>query len=324
MTCVITGARGYIGSALARRLAAEGYALRLVSRSAAVSHIESARGGMIEYCQADLCDPRAWSGLLTDATVVVHLSSRTDLRTAEADPEGDEGINVAPIRALVHAATAARSSPLVVFASTVTIVGAEPQLPVDESTPDRPCSVYDRHKLACETLLRDATRSGALKAFSLRLSNVYGYGGPSVNSNRAILNSMIRRAIDGEPLTLYGDGSYIRDFVHLDDVVEAIRLAIAKPQVGDGQHYVIATGCGHSLAESYSFIAEALLAHTGRRVEIRHMPEPGNLHPIERRNFVGDARLFRERAGWRPWFDLKAGINDYFSRALSRSGASAG
>ena len=170
---------------------------------------------------ADLARDRDWFDLLDSAEVVLHLSSRTDLRAAEADPVEDERINVAPVRALIRAAKRLSAAPKVVFASTVTIVGAQPANPVDETAPDRPCSVYDRHKLAAETLLREATAAGLLRVASLRLPNVYGYGQSSVNANRGILNAMMRRAANGEPLTIYSDGSYVRDFTHLSDVVEA-------------------------------------------------------------------------------------------------------
>lgn len=313
-TVVVTGARGYIGSALAPRLSAEGHAVRLVSRSA------SAEG---HYEQADLRDAAAWSRLIEGAAAIVHLSSRTDLRSAEADPAGDEDINVEPIRALINAAEKAAAPVKVVFASTVTIVGHQNANPVDERTPDCPCSVYDRHKLACETLLREATVRGVLRACSLRLSNVYGFGRSSVNANRGILNAMMKRAAAGEALSVYGDGGYIRDFTHLDDVVAAFSAAVASDSVGDGRHFVIATGEGHSLAETFGMVADEALARTGRRPEIRHVPEPADLQPIERRNFIGDSRLFRAATGWRPRFDLKAGIQDYFTRAAAaeRQGA---
>ena len=93
---------------------------------------------------AELRDPRSWSDLLRDADVVVHLSSRTDLHAAEADPAEDEDINVRPLRALVEAARAADATPRIIFASAVTIVGPNPKIPVDDSAPDDPCSVYDR------------------------------------------------------------------------------------------------------------------------------------------------------------------------------------
>jgi nucleoside-diphosphate-sugar epimerase len=323
-TVVITGARGYIGRALATHLASEGHALRLVSRSPAAPRLDAPCDAKIDYVEADLRDPGAWSRLLSGVAAVVHLSSRTDLRAAEVDPADDEDINVGPVRALVQAASVSATPTVVVFASTVTIVGADPQIPVDETAPDRPCTVYDRHKLACEAILREATARGAVRACSLRLSNVYGYGGVSINSNRGVLNAMLKRATDGEPLTLFGDGSYIRDFTHLNDVVDAFHLAISDAGVCDGRPHVIAAGRGHTLAEVYDLIAEVALEHTGRRIEIRRVAEPRDLHPIEKRNFVGNSRLFQERTGWRPRFDLRIGIRDYFVRAVSRPAMAVG
>jgi UDP-glucose 4-epimerase len=318
-TVVITGAQGYIGTALAKRLMQDDHALRLVSRAPRAARLAAPPDARIDYIAADLRDPRAWSPLLDGADAVVHLSSRTDLRAAGADPRGDDDINVAPIRALAEAAAKGAAPAAIVFASTVTIVGAHPKLPVDEATSDAPGSVYDRHKQICETILREATERGALRACTLRLCNVYGYGGASINANRGILNIMINRAIAGEPLTLYGDGGYIRDFVHLEDVVEAFRLAIGRPGLCDGTSYVIASGEGKTLAQAYDLIAQAALEYVGRRGEIRRIAEPADLHPIERRNFIGNSRLFQERAGWLPRFDLKAGIADYFRRTLGET-----
>jgi nucleoside-diphosphate-sugar epimerase len=215
------------------------------------------------------------------------------------------------------AAAAERSGivPKTVFASTVTIVGTQHDNPVNEHTPDRPCSTYDRHKLACETILREATRAGLLKACSLRLPNVYGPG-TSINTNRGILNIMMRRALNGEPLTLYGEGHSIRDFLYLDDVVEAFAAAV-DADVCDGSHYVIATGQGHTLADAYRQIAKEASAATGRQAKIVTVPEPTDLHPIERRNFTGDSSLFRRRTGWRPTITLPDGIR----RFMAASGA---
>ena len=176
---VITGARGYIGTALAGRLVAEGRELRLVSRSSDAWQIDRSN---ISHIVADLRDEATWAACLSDAEALVHLSARTNLRAAEVDPSGDEAINVEPVRALIRAAARRGGRPLpVVFASTVTIVGDRHANPVDEQTPDRPCSVYDRNKLACERLLAEATRCGTVQACSLRLSNVYGFGRASTN-----------------------------------------------------------------------------------------------------------------------------------------------
>jgi nucleoside-diphosphate-sugar epimerase len=313
-TAIITGARGYIGSALAEKLGREGYALRLVSRSPTSISTASSQGTR-EYRAADLRYPESWSELLRDARLVMHLSSRTDLRAAEADPAADEDINIRPLRALVEAAHGLDTAPMIVFASAATIVGPNPQMPVDDAARDNPCSVYDRHKLAGEMILREAAACGAVRACSLRLSNVYGYGRASMNASRGILNIMMKRAVDGEPLTLYGDGVYLRDFVHIEDVLEAFSRAIASAEVCDGGHYLIASGRGHTFADAYAMIAEVATERLRRRVEIVRVPEPADLHPIEKRNFIGDPRIFCARTGWQPRFDLRAGILDYFARS---------
>jgi nucleoside-diphosphate-sugar epimerase len=154
-----------------------------------------------------------------------------------------------------------------------------------------------------------------VRACSLRLSNVYG-GGLPVNANRGILNAMMQRAAKGEPLTLYGKGQYVRDFIHLDDVVAAF-AATLDHDVCDGRPYVIASGVGHSLAEAYQLVADEAFRATGRRVEIREIAEPADLHPIEQRNFIGDPALFRQLTGWQPRLTLRDGVRAFFERACA-------
>jgi UDP-glucose 4-epimerase len=316
---IITGARGYIGSALAASLADQGHMLRLVSRSVVNPNRDEAPT-KIECIAVDLRDQENWLALLKKADAIIHLSSRTDLHAAEADPKEDRRLNVEPVQALVRAARGLQRPLPVVFASTVTIAGDAPQHPVNEQTPERLCTVYDRHKLECEQLLRSATRDGLLHACSLRLANVYGYGSGvlSTNSNRGILNEAMHRACRGEALTLYGKGAYIRDFIFIDDVVDAFCRALANSTVRGG-HYVIASGRGYSLAEAFGLVAQEALDSMGQAVEIKHVPEPPDLHPIQRRNFIGDSSLFQKLTGWRPRVDLQTGIRDYFRQRIAKS-----
>jgi len=318
---LITGARGYIGSALSLRLAADGYALRLVSRSPAVARSVPENGEMIEYCQADLRDETSWLALLEGADAVVHLSARTDLHAAEADPAADADINVEPIRALLRAAERREIATPVIFASSTSIVGATHANPVNEQTPDRPCSVYDRHKLESESLLKDATKRSVIASCSLRLPTVYGYGAgvASANPGRGVLNGVIRRAAQGQASQIYGTGHYIRDFIFIDDVVDAFCRALSSEQVRTGNSYVIATGRGYSIADAFLQIAREAHRATGCAIQMRHVPEPSHLHPIERSSFVGDSTLFRRLTGWRPKMDLDAGIRDYFQRLLGET-----
>lgn len=301
---VITGANGYIGKALTRRLAAAGRQLRLVSRTT-----NPASGcSNVERIASDIRTPDFWDNVLGDAAAVIHLSARTDLHAAEDNPAEDERINVEPVRRLIEAAARRRRPLDVVFSSTVTIVGDHHNNPVDEQVPANPISTYDRHKLICENLFEDANKRGWIRSCSLRLANVYGGGSTSVNTNRGILNLMISRAAKGEALTIFGSGQYIRDFVYLDDVVNAFERALVVEAVRNGGYYVIATGKGHSVRDALKLVAELAEKRIGHRIELRYLPEPSDLHPIERRNFVGNSALFRGMTGWKPQIDIRAGI----------------
>ena len=145
-TVLVTGSRGYIAGALVARLTTERHELKLVSRMPEIAQTEEQFENTSRIIRGDLRDDAVWTELLKGTTAIVHLSSRTDLRSAERDPTGDEELNVAPVRALVRAAEKAANPVKVIFASTVTIVGVEHTNPVNERTPDRPCSVYERHK----------------------------------------------------------------------------------------------------------------------------------------------------------------------------------
>ena len=313
---VVTGASGYIGTALVPRLGAGGYVAR------GVSTVRRAQTAPHESAVADLRRPDDWRRILTGADSVIHLASRTDLRAAEADAIVDDEINVQPVRALIDAVQALGQKIPVIFASTVTIVGDHPPLPCDETAPDNPLSVYDRHKLVCEVLLRKATAEGVLSACTLRLANVYGQATgvsrtSSTNSNRGILNAMMARAARGEALTLYGTGEYIRDFIHIDDVVAAFFAALTNSRVQDGASYIIASGEGNSLKSAFDLVAREAEAVSGAAVDVRHVTEPADLHQSERRSFVGNSHLFESRTGWKREVDLKSGVRRYLGGMAS-------
>jgi len=323
---VVTGAGGYIGSALVPLLAAKNYAVRCISRSLSSGTGDVARDG-IEHVVADLRRPEAWQEVLFDAAGLVHLAARTDLRAAEADVDRDWDINVRPLTALVEARARIGGAALpVVFASTATIFGDRPLLPVDESRPDNPLSVYDQHKLTGERILDEATQAGLLLGRNLRLANVYGFtedgaARPTVNLNRGILNGMMVRALKGEALTLFGNGEYLRDFIHLDDVIAAFAAALEISAFAGPRCFVIASGEGRSLAEAFRIIAEEAVKYTGHHVEVRKVLEPTDMHPTERRNFCGNSSQFQTTTGWAPGVSLEAGIRRFLHQAAVRRSA---
>ncbi|MSP20003.1 MAG: NAD-dependent epimerase/dehydratase family protein [Alphaproteobacteria bacterium] len=284
---LVTGATGYIGTALTAALSAASCIVRTLSRA--------------DFSAGLKADSFA------DVDTVFHLSAQTNLRFAEQHPAEDERANVAPLEGLLKVV---RPGTRVVLASTVTIAGLASR--IDHRTPDAPISVYDRHKLAAERILHGATAAGHVRGIGLRLANVYGFGNQSRNTERSVLNLMMRRALAQQPLTLYGDGAYVRDFIHLSDVVAALVAAgSADAPVGS---FPIGSGTGTTLAACFALVANEAERLTGRPVSITRVPEPADLHAIERRNAIVDPAAFRAATGWRPRTSLRDGIRGDLAR----------
>lgn len=308
----ITGASGFVGAALTAALEPFDVDILLLGRSQPVLPAAAGRARMTaEAC--DLTDLSAACDVIRRSDVIVHLAGLTDLKITEPDPRRSFSANVTPALTLLRAIEMVgledgRCDRRFVFASTVTVVGPAPPMPASEACPPQPITVYDRHKLCIENLLVEATQSGICLGASLRLANVYGYGRMSRNSNRSILNRMMRQALDGQALTYYGDGAYIRDFVHINDVARAFCAAITMPGTGFGRSYVISTGAGLSLRSAFETVAAAAREITGREAGVVSVPEPATLNRIERRNFIGDSSAFQMASGWRVGQDFSSAV----------------
>jgi nucleoside-diphosphate-sugar epimerase len=216
---------------------------------------------------------------------------------------------VTPLRALLDACRTRRRQPAVMFAGTVTQAGVPSRLPVNEDAVDRPITVYDRHKLIAEEYLKTAAAAGIVRGVSLRLANVYGPGTHGRNKDRDILNRMIEAAVRGEPLTVYGAGDQVRDYVFVDDVVDAFLDAAAHHDRVSGRHFVIGSGRGVTIRHAFELVAARALALTGRAVPVLTAPPPTPLTAIEQRHFVADWSGFEAATGWRPRWTLSDGID---------------
>jgi nucleoside-diphosphate-sugar epimerase len=198
------------------------------------------------------------------------------------------------------------SRPVVVFAGTVTEAGLSSQLPVNEDGPDNPITTYDRHKLIAERDLKAAAQDGAACGCTLRLANVFGPGVPG-RSDRGVLNRMIDTAMRGRPIVVYGSGAYLRDYVFVDDVVDAFMMAASHSDQVNGQHFIIGSGRAVSIRDAFELVAARVEARTGRRVPVIDDASP--LSPIDERNFVADSSRFSAATGWRAAWTLTDGID---------------
>jgi UDP-glucose 4-epimerase len=286
----VTGAAGFIGARLVSRLAGEACTVMPIVRP------------------DDVTERAVWDRIV-DADVIIHLAAQTSVAVANDDPGRDFQANVMPMRHLIAACRDRRRTPIVVFAGTVTQAGVPSRLPVNEDAPDDPLTTYDLHKLMAEHELKAAASNGQLRGATLRLANVYGPGAHGRRADRHILNRMIDAAVNGRPLTVHGSGENVRDYVFVDDVVDAFMAAAAHGDRCNGGHFVIGSGRGTSIREAFELIAERVARSTGRRVPVTTIEPPGPASEIERRDFVADHERFSRATGWHPQTSLSEGID---------------
>jgi UDP-glucose 4-epimerase len=256
----------------------------------------------------DIRDKNIWISLLANVDIVFHLAAQTSVYIAAEDPCADFEINVLPILHLLETCKKNQWHPDILFSGTVTEAGLTEKLPVGESHRDQPITIYDLHKLMAENYLKHYAREKIVHGCILRLANVYGPGPKSSSADRGILNRMIRKAISGEPLTLYGMGNYIRDYIYVEDVASAFLKAAVHIEELDTKHHIIGSGVGHTVADAFNLIIELAAIKTGQRVDLLHVDPPNNLNPIELRNFIANTSSFSNITGWKPNYSLKSGI----------------
>lgn len=282
----VTGASGYIGSALMAAL----------------------RSGGASPVAIDVRHPSAWRDIADHVDVIFHLAANTSARETSGNPEASYQATVRPITHLADALRTTGMRPRLIFASTATIYGSTARSPVDESAPPSPQTIYDLHKLWAEQQLAMMSGQGLIDATALRLSNVYGASpSPASKRDRGFLNGVVARAISGHDLCVYGDGRYTRDFVAIDDVVNALLTAGSRAG-GPSAVCNVASGIGVPMREAVELVADRVGVVTGHRVAVRTIPWPAETAAIDQRSFTADVGRMHREYGWHPTVPLSAGI----------------
>ncbi len=307
-TVVVTGAGGFLGGRLVARLAATPCHLVRVSRST-LAPLDPRHPATTVDVIGDVRDAAIWARVVGGADVVVHFAAQTSAAVADENPALDFDANVTPMSHLLRACRRLRCSPTILFAGTVTQAGVQARLPVDEDATDVPVTAYDQHKLMAERELERAVSAGVVPGVTLRLPNIYGPGSADTSRDRDVLNRMIQAALRGETLKVFGSGDYLRDYLFVDDAVDAFLVAGAHAGQISGRHFVIGSGSGVTIRDAFELIAVRVEARTGRRVPVVRA-EPGRpLTGIEQRSFVANPARFIAATGWQRAWTLCDGID---------------
>lgn len=295
MRALVLGGHGFIGSHLVDVLLAEGARVRVFDR--APERYRPALPG-VDFMQADWGDTAVLAEALADVDTVFHLISTTVPGTSNLDPIGDIQSNLVHTVRLLELMRAAGVRRMVYLSSGGTVYGIPERDPVSEDHPLRPISSYGIVKVAIENYLFMEQQLHGLQPAILRASNPYGprqgHGGV-----QGVIGTFLWKLAQGEPIQLWGDGSIVRDFIHVRDLA---RLCERVARNGSTGCFNAGSGQGRSIAE----IIDTLGAVIGRPLE--PVRKPGRGFDVPR--VVLDIDKVRQATGWKPEIGLQEGIRE--------------
>ncbi|MGO9560431.1 MAG: NAD-dependent epimerase/dehydratase family protein [Acidimicrobiales bacterium] len=283
---LVTGGAGFIGRQVVRSLLERGDDVSVVD-------LKPQADSGVRHVQGDLRDPAVTAEALAAGTeAVVHLAALTRVLDSIRDPDGVFKTNMLATHYLLERCREL-GVPSFVFASTNAVVGDVGSKVIIEDMPLKPLTPYGATKAAAEMLMSAYSAVFELKAVALRFTNVYGRG---MQVKDSVIARLMRAALAGGGIEIYGDGTQVRDYVYVTDVVNAIELGIAL-QASDV--LVIGSGESVSMVDLHQITCEV----TGVAIGKTHIPgKPGEMPAV----IVDNSRA--KGAGWFPEHDIRSGI----------------
>jgi len=304
---LVTGGAGFIGSHLVEALIKDGYEVAVID-DLSTGSLDNLPPKGIRLFKGSVSD----AGLVREAfsshkpDYVFHLAAQISVSRSVREPAFDADINVVGSIRIMEACVREAVKKIIYTSSGGVMYGENPPvLPTPETSPCAPFSPYGIAKLTGEKYLAFFEKEHGLRWTSLRYANVYG---PRQNPHgeAGVVAIFLQKMLRGQPVTINGDGEYIRDYVYVQDIVRANLLAIDR---ADGLALNIGTGSGLSVNRLFGLLRD----QTHYRQEAFHGPaRPGDL-----RKSVLDSSLAKTTLGWSPLMGLTEGISEtvrYFEK----------
>lgn len=289
--CLVLGGSGFIGTNLCIALRDNVKSLRSFSR-----HPSNTDG--IEWIDGDYLNDTDLENAVSGIDTVFHLISTSTPASSNADPLKDAQENILQTLKLLEACRKNSVQRIVFISSGGTVYGEPAMLPTPEGHLENPICAYGISKLAIEKYLQLYERLHNLTSITLRVSNPYG---PFQYSRKmqGVIGSFISKAIDGEPIEIWGDGEVTRDYIYIDDVVEAI--VNAATYEGSARLFNIGSGRGATINEIVNLISRAIKSD----LPITYKQS----RSVDVSKSILDCSLAERELGWKARQDLQHGIS---------------
>ncbi|MCX6028735.1 MAG: NAD-dependent epimerase/dehydratase family protein [Chloroflexi bacterium] len=296
MRCLVTGGAGFIGAALTNRLVRDGHHVRVLDDLSAGDPARVHPDAL--FTRGDVRDrPKLWT-LLQGVDCVFHLAARVSVQESVLYPREYNDVNVGGTVSLVEAIRDVGVK-RVVLASSATVYGPQDVQPVREDYWPHPLVPYAVSKLAAEYYIFALGELNNIETVALRIFNAYGPGQRMPPAHAPVAPLFVKNVLSGASVVVHGDGSQTRDFVYIDDVVNALIAAATAPDVNRA---VINVGSGQET--SIQQLIAAVGQVTRRQPEVIHNRQQSGGSD----RLVADLTRARQLLGYQPKVTLKEGL----------------
>lgn len=299
---LLVGGSGFLGLALARALVAAGREVHVVSRNVAPGCREG-----ITFHRGGQEDVAAIAPLLSICNNIVHLASTTTPGSSARHPAVDVLENLLPAVRFMEIMAGFPPERLIFVSSGGAIYGNPDRLPADESQIPSPLSNHAAGKVALEAFFSSFAHAHGISFATLRPSNLYGPG-QGLRHGFGLVRTLLERALHSEAIEVWGDGNAVRDYLYIDDVVEACSLLLDAPHATGA--YNAGSGTGVSILELIALVEKV----TGHAIAVASRPTRGT---DVRAIVLGSTRL-RHATGWVPRTSLEDGLKRTWEWVRSR------
>ncbi|MBI2575310.1 SDR family NAD(P)-dependent oxidoreductase [Candidatus Woesearchaeota archaeon] len=302
----VTGGLGFIGSTVAHKAVSLGakvtiYDACLNPYGWNFANIREIRG-KISFVRADVRDFNKLKQHVKGMDIIIDCAAQVSHTLSMSDPLLDMDINCRGALNLLEACRQSNDSAKIIYASSRGVIGTPKTTPVDELHPESPADVQGINKLAAEKYYMLYHGVYGLKTTAMRIANAYGPRAQVKTGDYAIVNWFVKRALSGEPLFVFGDGSQTRDYVYVDDIADAMLLA-AQSEKGCGEIFMLGSG-----KETRFIDVVKLIVKLVGKGEIVRKPWPPERKAIEIGRFVVSNAKIRKLLGWQPKTSLQEGM----------------
>jgi UDP-glucose 4-epimerase len=303
---LITGGAGMIGSTIAHQAVAQGAQVSILDAMLPLygGNMFNLNGifDRVRFIEGDIRNLDLMRRVVPGYDYIFSLAGQVSYVDSNTEPLTDLDINCKGHLQVLEACRRENSRARLLFASSRFVYGRIEYNPVDEGHPFNCLSIYGIHKLAGEKYYRFYQEAYGLPTVSVRIANPYGPRQQMKHSKYGIVNWFIRLALEGQPLTVFGDGNQRRDYIFNEDLAAGCIALMLSPET-DGQVYNLGTGTGVPFREMAQLVAAAVPG-----TEVRQVEWPKDRYFVETGDYLSDISRITATTAWRPRVSLKEGI----------------